>query len=101
MADVLEVGDAVFEFLMPSVSGKEVRLSDKVGVPVVLLFLGDDPAAAEQACRSIAAISVELNSFGGYALAIRMDREGAAAQSKNGDGLPFEILRDMNGLVTE
>jgi peroxiredoxin len=114
------IGDWVGDFALLSVAGKQVKLSDTVGVPVVLLLCGDDPtqaAAAGAACASLAreyptlaALNATVLAFGpGMAATAGSDRLGGPDElSPQGGGnavwprgvdLPFSMLIDADGEV--
>jgi peroxiredoxin len=115
------IGDWVADFVLPSLSGKQVKLSDTVGVPVVLVFCGDDPAqteAAAAACESVGRENAKFVELKVVVLAFRRtaaasvvgsdllggpDGSGpavvAAGAEAIGDDLPYPMLIDANGEV--
>ena len=113
MPDTFQIGDWVSDFSLPSAAGKQVKLSDTVGVPVVVLFLGQDSTAARAACDGFAAQIEKFKSLKTPVLAIR--RGGAVGSDLLGGGdapaqtptvdwpglaeLPFPVLSDMDGAV--
>lgn len=110
------IGDWVSDFALPSISGKQVKLSDTVGVPVVLLFVGNDStqeSAAAAACGALAKRHEEFAALKTPILAIRRGAQGAdlldgpqapAAATPlglpNEAELPFPVLIDADGAVS-
>jgi peroxiredoxin/predicted 2-oxoglutarate/Fe(II)-dependent dioxygenase YbiX len=112
MAGEFEVGDWVSDFSLPSAAGKTVKLSDTVGVPVVVVFLGHDTPAAQAACDGFAAEFEQFKSLRTPILAVRQG--GAVGTDLLGGGetpqgatvdwpgvgeLPFPVLSDTDGSI--
>jgi peroxiredoxin/predicted 2-oxoglutarate/Fe(II)-dependent dioxygenase YbiX len=107
------VGDWVSDFSLPSASGKPVKLSDSVGVPVVLLFVGDDPGLASTFCTEFAKQRERLAVLNTQVLAIRRGAAGIdalggpelvpaapAGSWPAEESLPFPLLTDAGGEVS-
>jgi peroxiredoxin len=107
-----QIGDWVTDFSLASSDGKQVKLSDTVGVPVVLLLFGDDPtqsAAAHAACTAFASEYARFTALRTPVLAIRRGAAGNdflggsdqpsadSTQWPSGNGLPFPVLIDADG----
>ncbi|MGA2231046.1 MAG: 2OG-Fe(II) oxygenase [Tepidisphaeraceae bacterium] len=116
-ANLFNVGDWVSDFTLTALSGKPVKLSDTVGVPVALVFLGSDTAqigAAQTACAGFAELYPKFSALHVPVLAIRpgaagSDRLGGAEASDGAAGalswpgqesLPFAVLCDVTGEIS-
>jgi peroxiredoxin/predicted 2-oxoglutarate/Fe(II)-dependent dioxygenase YbiX len=101
-------GDWVGDFSLPTAAGKQFKLGQWVGMPVVMLFFGDDPTqlgAAERACLSLAEQFARFEELNAPVLAIRkpvdsLDAGDPSAPSITAEQLPFPILLDAAGEVT-
>ncbi|HUB27184.1 MAG TPA: redoxin domain-containing protein, partial [Tepidisphaeraceae bacterium] len=103
------IGDWVGDFSLPTSAGKPVKLSQFVGQAVVLLFFGGDAAgapAATAACSALSQAHSKLAALNAPILAVRQtldslgDPSAASANWPTGDGLPFPLLLDTGGQLS-
>src|ERR1700722_12308031 len=95
------IGDWVGDFSLPTAAGQQFKLSQVVGLPVVMLFFGDDPtqvSAAEAACTSLAKVSPQFVSLNAPILAVRKAVDSLDAPAPSAlVALPYPVLLDPNG----
>jgi peroxiredoxin Q/BCP len=101
MARGIQVGDKAPDFTLPSQSGEPVRLGDRLGDRVVVLYFypkDDTPGCTAEAC----AFRDSHESFtdaGADVIGISSDSTGRHASFAGRHQLPFTLLSDQGGQV--
>ena len=101
MARGIQVGDKAPDFTLPSQSGESVRLGDRLGDHVVVLYFypkDDTPGCTAEAC----AFRDSHESFtdaGADVIGISSDSTGRHAAFAGRHELPFTLLSDQGGQV--
>ena len=99
---MLENGDKAPAFALKDDSGKTVKLSDFMGKEVVLYFYpkDDTPGCTKEAC-DFRDNHKRFLAKGSVVLGVSRDKEASHAKFKKKFGLPFPLLADEDGKVTE
>ena len=101
MAHGIQVGDRAPDFTLPSQSGEPVRLFDRLGERVVVLYFypkDDTPGCAAEACAFRDSYEVFAEA-GAEVIGISSDSAGRHAAFAGRHGLPFTLLSDQGGRV--
>jgi len=101
MARGIQVGDTVPDFTLPSQTGTPVRLYDRLGERVVVLYFypkDDTPGCTAEACafRDSYQVFAEAGADVIGVSSDPVDRHAAFASRHN---LPFTLLSDVGGKV--
>lgn len=98
----LKAGDQAPEFTLPNQEGKEVNLSDYKGQWVVLYFYpkNDTPGCTAEACSFRDNIN-RLIAQQATILGVSIDDVASHESFKSKYKLPFDLLADAEGTVTE
>ena len=102
MADWIEEGATAPDFTLKADDGRDVRLSDFRGKPVVLYFYpkDDTPGCTAQAC-GIRDGWDEFAQRGAVVLGVSPDDVASHVKFKEKYGLPFTLLADEDHEVSE
>jgi peroxiredoxin Q/BCP len=102
MADWIEVGEAAPDFTLKDDAGREVRLKDLRGRPVVLYFYpkDDTPGCTREAC-AFRDRSGELGSAGATVLGVSPDDVESHVKFRDKYALNFPLLADVGHRVAE
>lgn len=102
MSDWLEPGDKAPAFTLTTDSGKQAKLSQFKGQPVVLYFYpkDDTPGCTKQACAFRDAQS-KLASSGAVVLGVSPDSVESHGKFRDKFGLNFPLLADPDHAVAE
>ena len=97
---MLKIGDKAPDFVLPSASGKEIRLHDFLGKKVILYFYPKDntPGCTTQACDFRDHIE-DFESAGAIILGISKDSLKSHSNFIAKYDLPFELLSDEDNKV--
>jgi thioredoxin-dependent peroxiredoxin len=99
---MLNIGDMAPDFVLPNQDGKQVRLSDLRGKPVVIFAF---PAAGTAGCTKQACTFrdafPEINNAAGTVLGISGDSVEALKTWKEKQNLPYDLLSDADHKVLE
>jgi peroxiredoxin Q/BCP len=97
----IQVGDRAPDFTLPSQSGEPVRLSDRLGERVVVLYFypkDDTPGCTAEACAFRDSHEVFAEA-GAEVIGISSDSTGRHAAFSGRHNLPFTLLSDQDGRV--
>lgn len=102
MSEWLEVGSKAPAFTLVSDAGKQVKLSDHIGKPVVLYFYpkDDTPGCTKQACAFRDA-SQQLRDLGAVVLGVSPDSSDSHAKFRDKFSLNFPLLADVDHKLAE
>ena len=97
----IKVGDHAPDFTLPSQSGEPVRLSDRLGERVVVLYFypkDDTPGCTAEACAFRDSHEVFAEA-GAEVIGVSSDSAGRHAAFAGRHHLPFTLLSDQGGQV--
>ena len=97
----IKVGDQAPDFTLPSQSGEPVRLSDRLGERVVVLYFypkDDTPGCTAEACAFRDSHEVFAEA-GAEVIGVSSDSAGRHAAFAGRHHLPFTLLSDQGGRV--
>ena len=97
----IKVGDHAPDFTLPSQSGEPVRLSDRLGERVVVLYFypkDDTPGCTAEACAFRDSYEVFAEA-GAEVIGVSSDSAGRHAAFAGRHHLPFTLLSDQRGRV--
>jgi thioredoxin-dependent peroxiredoxin len=97
----IKVGDRAPDFTLPSQSGEPVRLSDRLGERVVVLYFypkDDTPGCTAEACAFRDSYEVFAEA-GAEVIGVSSDSAGRHATFAGRHNLPFTLLSDHGGRV--
>jgi peroxiredoxin Q/BCP len=99
---VLEPGDKATDFSLPDQDGREVKLSDFRGAPVVVFFYpkADTPGCTTQAC-GVRDREADYGAFGATVLGISPDTVAKVKKFHEKQALNFSLLADEDHAVAE
>jgi peroxiredoxin Q/BCP len=102
MADWIEEGQPAPDFTLPADDGREVKLSDFRGKPVVLYFYpkDDTPGCTKEAC-AFRDRSQELKDRGAVVLGVSPDDVASHGRFRDKYSLNFPLLADTGHGVAE
>src|SRR5579862_695579 len=102
MPQVIEPGDAAPDFALPDQDGREVKLSDFRGTPVVLYFYpkADTPGCTTQAC-GVRDHRGEYARFGATVIGISPDPVKKVKAFQEKFDLDFVLLADTDHAVAD
>ncbi len=101
MASGIQVGDKAPDFSLPSQSGAEVRLRDRLGQRVIVLYFypkDDTPGCTKEACAFRDSFEV-FTDAGADVIGISSDSVDKHATFAGRHSLPFTLLSDQGGKV--
>lgn len=101
MARSIQVGDKAPDFTLPSQSGESVRLGDRLGEHVVVLYFypkDDTPGCTAEAC-AFRDSHEAFTGAGADVIGISSDSTGRHASFAGRHELPFTLLSDQGGQV--
>ena len=101
MARGIQAGDKAPDFTLPSQSGEPVRLHDRLGERVVVLYFypkDDTPGCTAEACAFRDSYEV-FTGAGAQVIGISSDPVGKHAAFAGRHKLPFTLLSDQGGHV--
>ena len=101
MARGIHVGDQAPDFTLPSQSGEPVRLHDRFGDRVVVLYFypkDDTPGCTAEACAFRDSHEV-FTGAGAEVIGVSSDSVGRHAAFAGRHNLPFTLLSDQGGHV--
>ena len=101
MARGIQVGDKAPDFTLPSQSGEPVRLYDRLGERVVVLYFypkDDTPGCTAEACAFRDSHEV-FTSAGAEVIGVSSDSVDRHAAFTGRHRLPFTLLSDQGGHV--
>jgi peroxiredoxin Q/BCP len=101
MARGIQAGDKAPDFTLPSQSGEPVRLHDRLGERVVVLYFypkDDTPGCTAEACAFRDSYEV-FTGAGAEVIGISSDPVGKHAAFAGRHKLPFTLLSDQGGHV--
>lgn len=98
----LSIGDTAPNFTVNDTNGKPISLSDYAGKPVVIYFYpkDDTPGCTKEAC-SFRDNYQQYLSKGIAVLGVSMDGEASHYAFTEKFSLPFPLLSDVDGTVTQ
>ncbi len=98
LAQNLRIGDFAPDFDLPTVDGKNFKLSEHRGHPLVLYFYPKDgsPGCTKEAC-SFRDQYKEFEAMGAEVIGISSDNEASHRAFSAKNGLPFPLLSDADG----
>ncbi|MBM0743741.1 peroxiredoxin [Phormidium sp. CLA17] len=98
----LSIGDTAPNFTVNDTNGKPISLSDYAGKPVVIYFYpkDDTPGCTKEAC-SFRDNYEQYLSKGIAVLGVSMDGEDSHHAFTEKFNLPFPLLSDVDGTVTQ
>jgi len=98
----LSIGDIAPNFTVNDTNGKPISLSDYAGKPIVIYFYpkDDTPGCTKEAC-SFRDNYDQYLSKGIAVLGVSMDGEDSHYAFTEKFNLPFPLLSDVNGAVTQ
>ena len=97
----VQVGDQAPDFILPSQSGEPVRLSDRLGERVVVLYFypkDDTPGCTAEACAFRDSYEVFAEA-GAEVIGVSSDSADRHAAFAGLHNLPFTLLSDQGGRV--
>lgn len=102
MADWIEEGASAPDFTLKADDGKDVRLSDFRGKPVVLFFYpaDDTPGCTKEAC-AFRDRSEDLKNHGAVVLGVSPDDVGSHGRFRDKYSLNFPLLADTGHQLAE
>jgi len=102
MSDWVEEGETAPDFTLPADDGRQVKLSDLRGKPVVLYFYPQDdtPGCTKEAC-AFRDRSQELKAKGAVVLGVSPDDVESHGQFRDKYSLNFPLLADAGHQVAE
>lgn len=102
VGSTLSIGQLAPDFQLQNESGQIVRLSDFRGKPVVLYFYpkDDTPGCTKESC-DFRDNYARVRSVGAEVFGISRDDVHSHSKFKNKYSLPFSLLADSEGKVTE
>jgi peroxiredoxin Q/BCP len=101
MASGIQVGDKAPDFTLPSQSGEEVRLSDRLGERVIVLYFfpkDDTPGCTAEACAFRDSHEV-FTDAGAEVIGVSSDSVDRHAAFSGKHELPFTLVSDQGGQV--
>jgi peroxiredoxin Q/BCP len=101
MANGIQVGDKAPDFTLPSQSGEEVRLSDRLGERVIVLYFfpkDDTPGCTAEACAFRDSHEV-FTDAGAEVIGVSSDSVDRHAAFSGKHELPFTLVSDQGGQV--
>jgi peroxiredoxin Q/BCP len=101
MAGGIQVGDKAPDFTLPSQSGEQVRLSDRLGKQVVVLYFypkDETPGCTREACAFRDSHEV-FTDAGAEVIGVSSDSVDKHASFADHHQLPFTLLSDAGGKV--
>ena len=101
MARGIHAGDKAPDFTLPSQSGEPVRLSDRLGARVIVLYFypkDDTPGCTAEACAFRDSHEVFADA-GAEVIGISSDSADRHAAFAGRHNLPFTLLSDQGGRV--
>ena len=101
MAPGIQVGDKAPDFTLPSQSGEPVRLGDRLGERVVVLYFypkDDTRGCTAEACAFRDSHEV-FTDAGAEVIGVSSDSVGRHAAFADQHKLPFTLLSDQDGQV--
>ena len=101
MARGIQVGDKAPDFTLPSQSGEPVRLHDRLGERVVVLYFypkDDTPGCTAEACAFRDSHEV-FTDVGAEVIGVSSDSVDRHAAFADRHKLPFTLLSDQGGQV--
>jgi peroxiredoxin Q/BCP len=101
MAQDIQVGDKAPDFTLPAQSGEQVRLQDRLGERVVVLYFyprDDTRGCTAEACAFRDSHEVFADA-GAEVIGVSSDSVGKHAAFAGKHQLPFELLSDQGGRV--
>jgi thioredoxin-dependent peroxiredoxin len=101
MASGIQVGDKAPDFSLPSQSGAEVRLRDRLGQRVIVLYFypkDDTPGCTKEACAFRDSYEV-FTDAGADVIGISSDSVDKHATFAGRHSLPFTLLSDQGAKV--
>jgi peroxiredoxin Q/BCP len=101
MARGIQAGDKAPDFTLPSQSGEQVRLSDRLGERVVVLYFypkDDTRGCTAEACAFRDSHEV-FTDAGAEVIGVSSDSVDSHAAFAGKHGLPFTLLSDKGGQV--
>jgi len=101
VASSIKVGDKAPDFTLPSQSGEEVRLSDRLGDRVVVLYFfpkDGTPGCTAEACAFRDSYEV-FTEAGAEVIGVSSDSVEAHVEFAGQHKLPFTLLSDQGGQV--
>jgi thioredoxin-dependent peroxiredoxin len=101
MASGIQVGDKAPDFTLPSQSGDQVRLHDRLGERVVVLYFfpkDGTPGCTAEACAFRDSHEV-FTDAGAEVIGVSSDSVDSHAAFSGRHGLPFTLLSDQGGQI--
>lgn len=101
MARGIQVGDKAPDFSLPSQSGEQVQLSDRLGEKVVVLYFypkDETPGCTKEACAFRDSHEV-FTDAGAEVIGVSSDSVDKHASFAEHHKLPFTLLADKGGAV--
>jgi peroxiredoxin Q/BCP len=101
MARGIQVGDKAPDFTLPSQSGEQVRLSDRLGERVVVLYFypkDETPGCTKEACAFRDSYEV-FGEAGAEVIGVSSDSVDKHAAFAGHHEIPFTLLSDEGGQV--
>jgi len=101
MASGIQVGDKAPDFTLPSQAGEQVRLSDRLGERVVVLYFypkDETPGCTKEACAFRDSHEV-FSEAGAEVIGVSSDSVAKHAAFAGHHKLPFTLLSDEGGKV--
>jgi len=101
MARGIQVGDKAPDFTLPSQAGEQVRLSDRLGQRVVVLYFypkDETPGCTKEACAFRDSYEV-FGAAGAEVIGVSSDSVDKHAAFAGHHSIPFTLLSDEGGQV--
>jgi peroxiredoxin Q/BCP len=101
MARGIGVGDKAPDFTLPSQTGEDVQLSDRLGDRVVVLYFypkDETPGCTKEACAFRDSYEV-FSEAGAEVIGVSSDSVDKHASFADHHSLPFTLLSDVGGAV--
>jgi thioredoxin-dependent peroxiredoxin len=101
MAGGIKVGDKAPDFTLPSATGEQVRLSDRLGDHAVVLYFypkDETPGCTAEACAFRDGYEA-FTDAGAEVIGVSSDSSGRHASFADRHQLPFTLLSDQGGRV--
>ena len=101
MASGIQVGDKAPDFTLPSQAGEQVRLSERLGERVVVLYFypkDETPGCTKEACAFRDSHEV-FTEAGAEVIGVSSDSVAKHAAFAGHHNLPFTLLSDEGGKV--